>query len=41
MAPTWLKYVWYIVTTVLLAVFWSMIVLPPSPKSARNHVPAG
>src|SRR5258706_6417609 len=37
----WLKYVWYMVTLMLSGEFWSITLLPPSPKSARNHVAAG
>ena len=39
--PAELKYVWYIVTVVVSAAFWSIRAKPPSPKSARVQVPAG
>src|SRR2546430_13739008 len=37
----WLKYVWYMVTLMWSGEFWSITLLPPSPKSARNHVAVG
>src|SRR3954454_15334861 len=37
----WLKYVWYMVTCVVSAAFWSIAEKPPSPKSARVHVAFG
>ena len=37
----WLKYVWYIVRLVVLVEVWSIRANPPSPKSARVHVPFG
>src|SRR5579864_8737913 len=37
-----LKYVWYMVTLVVLVAFWSMPEKPPSPKSARfQETPSG